>query len=153
MLECQRLETDNLQIPYRQNVRVFTAEKYKEFPGGAAVCSGKLEELTSFRNPGGFDGALWSRLQGIGGSMRKAAVTWQKQESILDKFAAWNIHLRQRINGIAGEKGALLAGMVLGGSAGLDEESRRLFADNGLSHLLSVSGSHLVVLTGFYCCF
>lgn len=149
LLECQRLETDNLQIPYRQNVRVFTAEKYKEFPGGAAVCSGKLEELTSFRNPGGFDGALWNRLQGIGGSMRKAAVTWQKQESLLDKFAAWNIHLRQRISDIAGEKGALLAGMVLGGSAGLDEESRRLFADNGLSHLLSVSGSHLVVLTGF----
>lgn len=149
LLECQRLETDNLQIPYRQNVRVFTAEKYKELPGGAAVCSGKLEELTSFRNSGGFDGALWNRLQGIGGSMRKAAVTWQKQESILDKFAAWNIHLRHRISDIVGEKGALLAGMVLGGSAGLDEESRRLFADNGLSHLLSVSGSHLVVLTGF----
>jgi competence protein ComEC len=149
LLECQHFEADNLQVPYRQYVRVFTAEKYKELPSGAAVCSGKLEELTSFRNPGGFDGALWNRLQGIGGSMRKAAVTWQKQESLLDKFAAWNIHLRQRISEIAGEKGALLAGMVLGGSAGLDEESRRLFADNGLSHLLSVSGSHLVVLTGF----
>lgn len=148
LLECQRMEVDNMQVPYRQKVRVFTAAKFAEF-SGTAVCSGKLEELTSFRNPGGFDGALWNRLQGIGGSMRKAAVTWQKQETLGDAFAAWNIRLRQRISDIAGEQGALLAGMVLGGSVGLDEESRRLFADNGLSHLLSVSGSHLVVLTGF----
>ncbi len=149
LLECSQLETDGEQIPYRQAVRIFTSARFNGLPAGNAVCSGRLEEPASFRNPGSFDGEMWNRLHGIGGSMKKATVAWQQEDALSDKLAAWNIRLRQRISEVAGEQGALLAGMVLGGSAGLDEESRRLFADNGLAHLLSVSGSHLVVLTGF----
>lgn len=43
---------------------------------------------------------------------------------------------------------AQLSGMVLAGSSRLDEETRELFTDNGLAHLLSVSGTHIVLLTG-----
>ena len=37
---------------------------------------------------------------------------------------------------VGAEHGALLSGMVLGGSGRLDEETRELFTDNGLAHLL-----------------
>ncbi|MBR4847582.1 MAG: DNA internalization-related competence protein ComEC/Rec2, partial [Phascolarctobacterium sp.] len=49
----------------------------------------------------------------------------------------------------SGESGALLCGMLLGGSVGLREELREVFTANGLAHLLSVSGTHFALLAGF----
>ena len=46
------------------------------------------------------------------------------------------------------QAGALLGSMLLGGNSSLDEEMREIFTANGLAHLLSVSGTHLVLLAG-----
>lgn len=148
--ECVQMASDGEVLPYRQKIRIFTTATFEDWPTGMVWCSGRLEVLSSFRNPGGFDSNSWNRVQGIGGSIRKAEVTLQSDSSgMWEYLAARNRQLRQRMTEAAGQQGALLGAMVLGGSAQIDEESRRLFTDNGLAHLLSVSGSHLVVLTGF----
>ena len=46
----------------------------------------------------------------------------------------------------AKDLGALLGGMLVGGSNNLSEETREIFTANGLTYLLSVSGSNLVLL-------
>ena len=50
--------------------------------------------------------------------------------------------------GLAGERRALLAGVVLGEDEGLSEELRANFKASGLYHLLAVSGQNVVVLAG-----
>ena len=152
MLKCEALyvKKDSSKIDYSQNLRVFT--KNKELPlMGKVWCSGELLLLNTFRNPGGFDGERWNYLQGLGGRLRKAKVEAVNEEgSLLDKLAVFNLRLRERILEVAsGESGALLCGMLLGGSVGLSEELREVFAANGLAHLLSVSGTHFVLLAGF----
>ena len=117
---------------------------------GCVVLKGTLEQLDSLRNPGGFDAASYNRVQELGGRLRKAQLLKTEPQVLWwQRFALWNKKLSERIEAAAGaEYGALLSGMVLGGSGRLDEETRELFTDNGLAHLLSVSGTHIVLLTG-----
>ena len=152
VLKCESVyvKKDSSKIDYSQNLRVFT--KNKELPlMGNVWCSGELLPLNTFRNPGGFDGEHWNYLQGLGGRLRKAKVEVVNEEgSLLDKLAVFNLRLRERILEVAsGESGALLCGMLLGGSVGLSDEVREVFAANGLAHLLSVSGTHFALLAGF----
>ncbi len=42
--------------------------------------------------------------------------------------------------------GAILPGMVLGGYQGVAPEEADVFRDNGIAHLLAVSGTHVAVL-------
>ena len=118
---------------------------------GKVWCSGELLPLNSLRNPGGFDGERWNYLQGLGGRLRKVKVNVVSEDGgLLDKLAVLNLRLRERILEVAsGESGALLCGMLLGGSVGLSDEVREVFAANGLAHLLSVSGMHFALLAGF----
>ena len=148
--EAEKINKEFSKIDYHQNLRVFT--KNKELPQmGKVWCSGELLPLNSLRNPGGFDGERWNYLQGLGGRLRKAKVNVaSKDGSLWDKLAVFNLHLRERILEVAsGDSGALLCGMLLGGSAGLSDEVREAFSANGLAHLLSVSGTHFALLAGF----
>ena len=148
--EASETEKEFSKIDYYRNLRVFTKEK--DVPQmGKVWCSGELPPLNSLRNPGGFDGERWNYLQGLGGRLRKAKVNVVSEEgSLLDKLTVFNLRLRERIlERASGESGALLCGMLLGGSVGLSDEVREVFAANGLAHLLSVSGTHFALLAGF----
>ena len=148
--ESSHIEQAYFKIDYKQNLRVFTKEK--DLPlTGQVWCQGELLPLNTLRNPGGFDGERWNYLQGLGGRLRKARVEVVNTEaSLLDRLAVINLHLREKILSVAsGEAGAVLCGMLLGGSTGLSDEVREVFADIGLAHLLSVSGTHFALLAGF----
>jgi len=146
ILRCEQLEN----TAYQQNLRVFT--KGKALPQmGKVWCYGELLPLNTMRNPGGFDGERWNYLQNLGGRLRKARVKVVSEEgSLVDRLAVFNIKLREKItNVVPDERGALLCGMLLGGSVGLSDEVREAFVANGLAHLLSVSGTHFALMTGF----
>ena len=143
------LSVNGRSVVYHDKLRVFTAAK--NLPAAGVVTGqGILNELSSFRNPGSFDSTTWNHVNGIGGRVSKAQVRVVSSElTLLEKIALLNTKLRQKLTDVLGkERGALLGGMVLGGS-GVDSEVRELFAANGLSHLLSVSGTHMVLLAGF----
>lgn len=134
------------------------------------VVQGTLKQIRDFRNPGSFQGELYNRLHNIGGRLHKARIlTVAKQpaqfehENVFSQCSAWldweqwqqslaitNWRLRQALQQKLGdEHGALLSSMLFGGSSALSEETREIFTANGLSHLLSVSGTHLLLLAGF----
>jgi len=146
ILRCEQIEN----IAYQQNLRVFTKEKMLP-EMGKVWCQGELLPLNTLRNPGGFNGERWNYLQNLGGRLRKTRVEVVSEEgSLLDRLAVFNIRLREKITSVVpDERGALLCGMLLGGSVGLSDEVRETFAVNGLAHLLSVSGTHFALMTGF----
>ncbi len=146
VLRCEQLEN----TAYQQNLRVFTKENMLP-QMGKVWCQGELLPLNTLRNPGGFDGEGWNYLQNLGGRLRKTRVeVVSEEDSLLDRLAVFNIKLREKItNVVPDERGALLCGMLLGGSVGLSDEVREAFAANGLAHLLSVSGTHFALMTGF----
>lgn len=65
------------------------------------------------------------------------------------RLAWYRWELGQRISSaVGGREGALCTGMALGDGGLLSREDSRAMRGAGLSHLLAVSGFHLVVLTG-----
>ena len=50
------------------------------------------------------------------------------------------------LDGLTGERRAVLAGVVLGEDEGLSEELRDAFRTSGLYHLLAVSGQNVALL-------
>lgn len=150
VLKCRCLKDGEKMIGYTQKLRVFTADKIKQYDK-YVYCRGTLQQLSSFRNPGSFDAEKWNHINGIGGMISKGKVTMAQADiGWCDQAALLNVALKKKIMQDAGsETGNILAGMVFGGSGGIDEETRRIFSDNGLTHILSVSGTHMVLLTGF----
>ena len=135
-------------------VRVFVQEQdlAAQLSGSVAV-AGTLKPLTSFANPGGWDGELWHELQGLQGRMSvKGSALYLSGDSktIGQYIAGLAAALRQALqNTVPGQTGAVLAGMTLGGYDGISEQTRENFAAVGLAHLLAVSGAHMALVTGF----
>lgn len=156
-IECVKFIVNQQSVDFRGKLRVNTQDTIPE--RGILQVSGQLLSLNSYRNPGVFDMEMWNRVHGFGGRIYKAKVAgvssnsdsnWQFWRNINDSLALFNLRLRQEIaNVVHGEAGAVLSGMLLGGSVGLSDETREIFSNNGLSHLLSVSGTHLMLLAGF----
>lgn len=117
---------------------------------GKVELIGKLQELRSFANPGNISMEKYNWVHGLGGMISRAQMQVISEEPRwLDYFALLNLELRGIAERNAGDKAAILNGMVLGESKGLSTEARESFNANGISHLLSVSGTHLILLVSF----
>lgn len=149
VVRCEELQVQGKTIDYNGRLRV--GIKGAAMPKtGRVLVRGTLAELVSLRNPGGFDGALYNRINNLGARLEKAQLlAADGSSSVWQQLQLWNLalcdHLEERMGK---EQGALLGGMLLGGSGRLDEQTREIFTANGLAHLLSVSGTHLVMLSG-----
>lgn len=154
VLQCEKLQQGKQTINYLGRVRLTLPQKAR----GNVIVAGRLEPLLSLRNPGCFDGELYNRINNIGGRLTQARLltSSDKQENTLfqqlqERLSEWNVALREALNARLGQQlGPLLGNMLLGGSSSLDDETRDIFVANGLAHLLSVSGTHLVLLAGLF---
>lgn len=156
-VDCLKFFVENEEINFKGKLRISTQNKIPE--RGILKIEGKLLELNSYRNPGVFDMEVWNRVQNFGGRIKKAKVQNVTEQfindlnffqNIKDNLAIFNLRLRKTITEIVpDEAGSIINGMLLGGSVGLSDETREIFSANGLSHLLSVSGTHLMLLAGF----
>ena len=98
----------------------------------------------------GFDERTWLRRQGV-------HVVLQVDEwhvvghrgglgGVADRLRRW---LRRSSSpGLAGERRALVEGVLLGDDGGLSDGSKQAFRRSGLYHLLAVSGQNVVLLAG-----
>ena len=136
------------KLSYNGRLRVSVAGgKFPE--AGKVVLQGVLGELIALRNPGSFDSEAYNKLHNLGSRLDKAQLlATDKNVSLWQQLELWNLALCARMEQAAGkEAGAILSSMVLGGSSKLAEETRDIFTNNGIAHLLSVSGTHLLLLT------
>ncbi|WP_303814861.1 DNA internalization-related competence protein ComEC/Rec2 [Acidaminococcus timonensis] len=139
----------------RGRVRVFVQKAGKFQPRqGTVQVQGTFRPPDGFYNPGQLDPQVRAAIAGEGGSLE----TEGRDCRVLDPSPRWQDRLfalgdtlRGQLRRAMGpEDSALLEGMLLGGSGGIAPERLRLFTRCGLSHLLSVSGSHVALLLGLF---
>lgn len=110
---------------------------------------GKWQEFVHATNPGEFDLADYYAIEGIYGSIEEGEIVagsgkyWRLQE--------WLFRLRQKLlknlyTAFEPKEASILAKMLLGDGSGLDKEIRELYQDNGIVHILSISGLHISML-------
>ena len=68
IMQCDKLQYGQQVMAYKGRVRLALPQQRS----GHIVVRGRLEPLHSLRNPGGFDGALYNRINNIGGRLTKA---------------------------------------------------------------------------------
>ncbi|HET8606950.1 MAG TPA: ComEC/Rec2 family competence protein [Gaiellaceae bacterium] len=118
-----------------------------ELPLGRAPPQGsRLQVLGTLRPPS--DGERgWLRLHGVHVVLRAGgARVVGRRGSVADRLHAWLA--RASVPGLAGERRAVLEGVVLGEDQGLSQELRDRFRASGLYHLLAVSGGNVIVVAG-----
>ena len=118
-------------------------------PQGALLAG--IAEIAKPRGPkDGFDETTWLRRRGIHVVLRMHTVRVVGRRGGLGGVAD---ALRRRLGrsvarGLAGERAAVLRGVVLGDDAGLSEDLRARFRAAGLYHLLAVSGQNVAYVAG-----
>lgn len=124
-----------------------------ELPLGRAPPQGAILELLARvrapRGPShGFDERGWLRRQGVHVVLRvdEWRVTGRRGGlgGAGDRLRVWLRHASAP--GLAGERRAVLEGVLLGDADGLSADLKRSFRRSGLFHLLAVSGQNVVLL-------
>jgi len=126
-----------------------------ELPPGRAPPQGAtlslLGELRAPRGPSnGFDERTWLRRHGVHAVLHADA--WRivgrrgGVGGVADRLHAWLA--RDGAPGLAGERQAVIEGVVLGEDQGLSDTLKQRFRASGLYHLLAVSGGNVVVVAG-----
>ena len=146
--------------PLHGNVRIFVKTDHKnadltvqKLLSGKVQVTGVIKEPVFLCNPGTYDGYLRNKIKGIYGNVTVSPSGLQETGTPLPLQFRVAVLVREiRIRALSklhAGPGALLPGMVLGGYQGVAAEDADVFRDNGIAHLLAVSGTHVAVLTLF----
>ena len=144
--------------PLHGKVRIFVKTEHKnadltvwKLMSGKIRIAGVLKEPVFLCNPGTYDGYLSNKIKGIYGNISLLPEQLQKLGEPLPvrfRFTAFAQKVREKaLAQLRTGTGSILPGMVLGGYQGVAPEDADVFRDNGIAHLLAVSGTHVAVLT------
>ena len=140
------------QVSGRLRLTIYDPEAVLSY-GDIIRFTGRLKTIRGFKNPGLFDYSRYVAREGI-----RASVSIGKSENIskigiggnpvLRKIYSWREEVRRSIRrGLSGPLSAILQAMVIGAIGDLTPEIRDQFAAAGVTHILSISGSHLGFVT------
>ena len=136
-------------------IRIFMKRGQERWPGqiyhGRFQVTGELRPLTGLANPGTRDSEMAARVAGLSGHMSigmDQAVRLPGRQTLWTRLQRLVSFVRVRaLDKLPSREGPLLLSMTLGGYRGLDEDVVATFRNNGLAHLLAVSGTHVAFLT------
>lgn len=148
------LKREEKLLPLKGNylLRLTTGEEL--LLGQKILVKASFSPWEESKNPGQFDLGKWYHSQGILGEFRGKELI--KKSSSYQKFgeALWHLRVKAsaKLRQLLGEtEGALLSAMILGEKSFLEEESKEMYQRNGISHILAISGLHLMLLgNGIY---
>jgi len=116
--------------------------------GDSIRISGRLHEPRGFNNPRGFDYAAYLAQSGIYRTVSVKEVggieVIRRGAGMFRTIQDWRERIRQAfLASTHGPGSAILQAMVLGEEGGLTDEIRDRFLAAGVTHIISISGSHL----------
>ncbi|MDA1117234.1 MAG: DNA internalization-related competence protein ComEC/Rec2 [Proteobacteria bacterium] len=123
-------------------------------PGERWLLGVRLRQPHGHANPHGFDYEAWLTERGIGatGYVRhgKAARRLGERNSLADRIERARAVVRERFRRILGETPAagILAALAIGEQRAISNEEWRLFRQTGVTHLMSISGLHVTLVSG-----
>ncbi|MBI5474463.1 MAG: DNA internalization-related competence protein ComEC/Rec2 [Ignavibacteriae bacterium] len=130
--------------------------------GSLLQLKGELYRPSEERNPGEFNSRVYCEAQGIRFLMR---VRGHSNVSVIDSeyrctpydrlmrevILPTRLYILTMIDRTIGDaEGELLKGLLIGERSGIPYPTRVAFMNSGISHILAVSGSNVVVVVGFY---
>lgn len=149
-LKPNELICNQQKIPFLNNFICTMVDGGEEPSLGSYVCiRGIFTEFEKASNPGQFDQSAYYATLGISAQINKCTVVAESVSHHPVKEFLWEI--RKISSGLfyrifPQEDAAILSTMLLGDKSGLMSETRDLYKDAGILHILSISGLHISVL-------
>lgn len=134
----------------KKKIVIYLKEPQELEPGNRVLARGICAYPQAARNPGCFDARAYYGAKQIGMFLKKATVlrcrrTVYPLRSALMRLQ--NFCRRQMEQCLEEKEAGILSAMLLGDRAALDRETKNLYQDAGIFHLLAISGLH-ISLTG-----
>jgi competence protein ComEC len=123
-------------------------------PGERWLFTVRLRQPHGQLNPHGFDYEAWLTERGIGatGYVRSRGAQRQlgRRDSLADRIEVAREAVRDRIKRVLGEtpSAGILAALAVGEQRAIAGEEWRLFSRTGVTHLMSISGLHVTLVSG-----
>lgn len=123
-------------------------------PGSFIAAKGRLKDFSEATNPGQFDSRRYYRNHGYSGIIESDKL-YTLKPSFVHKILwfipvnLWSFrsHIKENFYRILDEDEAgILTAMLLGDKSGLSEDTKKLYQENSISHLLSISGLHVSLI-------
>ncbi len=153
-LKASAILSGNNEVPVSGRVRLTIYDPEADLAYGDAISfTGRLKKIRGFKNPGMFDYAGYVSRKGIraGASIGRKdgfAKTGEAGNPVMKKIYIWREAIRLSIiHGLKDQSAAVLQAMIIGTTGDLTPELRDKFTAAGVTHILSISGSHLGFVT------
>ena len=161
--EKERYTTVLLHTNHAENVLVYipkedaglTAQLRRDLRiGGAADARGEVSRFEEIRNPGQFSLCSYYRAQDISMALFADSFTWDTE--MFSPYLDGLYRIRRFCSRILGQicpdsDRGIFRAAILGEKEGMDQEIKDLYQENGISHLLAISGLHLSLIgSGLY---
>lgn len=121
-----------------------------EYPVGSVLSlSGTVYPIEEKRNPGQFDGKLYYGAKKIAGTVygENVHILTVHPSPVRESLLQLKKRLSDVYESAADEKTAgLLKSIILGDKSSLDAEIKELYQENGIAHVLAISGLHVSLL-------
>lgn len=133
--------------------RVLLAVYFREAPalhlGEAVTVRGRFECFSHAMNPGQFDAHDYYTSKGYEGKLSDSELITRDGciAPIREPLRQLRLRMKARIYKVCPDKEAsVLCDLLLGDKEGLDKETKELYQNNGIAHILSISGLHISIL-------
>lgn len=149
--ESKQIQVLNKEVNQERKYNVICyMEGMTEPKIGSYICvDGYVQEFGHATNPGEFDPKEYYRILGIDFQMRQGILLTETEEYSIYHESLYC--LRQRFERIfekllSEKDAAKMKAMVLGNKQELDRESKLLYQQSGIAHILAISGVHISIL-------
>ena len=134
---------------YGQRIIVYINKEETHFIGETILVSGKLSFFEPATNQGQFDAKKYYTNRDILFSLKQSRVLKETDgrggiRQCLKEFAL--LQEETLDNYLSKANATIMKAMLLGNKEELDEEIKKLYQDNGIAHILAISGLHISLL-------
>ncbi len=126
-----------------------TGNEYRPRLGSRIQVTGQFEKFSHATNPGQFDAQEYYATLNISGMLKNAKVTaaGSNYSRVKETLYLLGTYWKERLYRYFPEKEAsVLSAMLLGDRTQLDKGTKELYMQNGIIHILSISGLHITLL-------
>lgn len=116
--------------------------------GDIIKIKGEYEKIVSFKNRGVFNYEKHLRKENIYGKLKVETIRKiGKEDNLYTIFININKAIKSKFeNNFTYQESSMLKALIIGDKSQVDEKIKENFQDNGLSHILAISGMHISCL-------
>jgi len=121
--------------------------------GNKIYATGKLKKFSRARNPGNFNEELYYQIEEIFFYLDAEQIIIADSNYSPYHYSLYKI--KKRLGRVyeqllSSKEAGTVTAMLLGDKVLLDEETKRLYQENGVSHILAISGLHVSLIAMFF---